>query len=241
MWNALVALREEALRLCGSTTASHRPKLYELLAIAFQNSHIASWRPQYLERVVDCYREAVDTTPDDDPHKPELLLNFSKALMTLQLVANDIVPIEEALRWNRLAIRLLPNPADTSVEYHRSLADILRRRYMYEGSHKDIEEVLGFLLTAIDQAQSLKEKLVCMDSLAVAYRSRYTVNQDIKCLWKALQTHSRAAALATSEGEKDVWRDLSEGLVRDLRDLSEESSDVDAILRAISVQKDVVQ
>ncbi|THG99524.1 hypothetical protein EW026_g2854 [Hermanssonia centrifuga] len=237
-WNRLISSYEGALDSCPASAPQHS-LICAHLARAFQGAHSASWQPDLLQKAIPLYLEAVSTTPDGDPHKASFMQTLSKTLLASHLLFNDPGPLNEAMYWNRVAMERLLADDPERIPFSRDMAYALCRRYMFYNDDKDFEEAIRLFQEIYSKAETLEDRVYCLDKWAYTYRARYSSTNEIIDINEAVRLHEKAMNLM-SPGDK-LWSEVVDGLVADLRDVYEETDNQPDIVRAIGLQRDLLQ
>ena len=156
-----------------ATGSSERARALSVLSAVYYTRFRAVGTEADLERSVELGRQAVASTPPDDPQLLDWLSNLCNALRLRYAHGGSIADLDEAIDAARRAVDGTPAGHADRARYCQVLGGALMERYQETGDADDLEDAVTLMREAADRAGRGSATLLAHSSLGFALMYRY--------------------------------------------------------------------
>ncbi|TCD65549.1 hypothetical protein EIP91_002513 [Steccherinum ochraceum] len=235
--DSLVASGEGALAICPESHPE-RAGVCAMFAEVLQNKFTLSWEPNYLDRAIPLYREAVvKFSPDDISNFVPCTLKLADALKVLYLLYYQLEVLHECIELLERMMQRVSERDRQRAQVLCGLSEALRLRYKHEGREDDVHSAIALARQALDSParRNTDDRANALAAMGKALHARYRLLRNLQDLDGCTTYHEEVLEL---RGAHDPFRSEAIGdLGVVLMDRYSATGDTDDINRAIGLQR----
>ncbi|KAL5319062.1 hypothetical protein ACEPPN_014132 [Leptodophora sp. 'Broadleaf-Isolate-01'] len=191
------------------------------------------------EEIIELIMQTLDTTPEDDPARAEMLSTLGQVLYDRHLKTGAIVDLDEAVGAMRQVTNILPSGDLELAGALHNLGLLLGHKYLRTNAPADLEEAIQVTRQAVDTTpEGHPEWVARVNSLALRLSDRYSYIGAVCDLEEA--THLARRALKEAPDDHPDYPGLLTNLGARLGDQSVRTGEITDLEEGIRYMRQAV-
>ncbi|KAK5996037.1 Small ribosomal subunit uS17B-like protein [Cladobotryum mycophilum] len=194
----------------------------------------------HLEQAIEISRQAVATTPQDDPKHVELLASNANFLMSRYDHIGTMSDLEQAISIFQEVVLATPRESPKRASRLSHLGISLSRRYWRTCAEMDLDNAVSALREAVNTTRlDQEERAICLSNLGITLAQKYTRTRSGSDLNEALVV-SQQAVDATPTGHPAMCERLNSVAMR-LHAMWKHTGDMKQLEESICVSRRAIE
>jgi CHAT domain-containing protein len=180
----------------------------------FLRRYWAQGRVTDLDRALELWSEAVQTTPPDSPDRPSILTNLGTGLSDRYARSGRLEDLEQAITVFQQAVATTPPDSPDRPGYLTNLGNGLRDRYARTRRLEDLEQAQASYATACERGQLLAPEVVLTASQNWGgwASERAAWDEAARAFGAGLETVEQLHRIQLRRGDQESWLSSARGL-----------------------------